>query len=118
MKNGRVTVGLAQLDVALGDRERNLERHRQWVKQAAGAGVELLVFPELSLTGYFLKDLVSESAIRLDDPMLRELGDLAKDVDVVLGAVIEEPDHRYFNASLYFSGGDLVHLHRKGEQRR
>ena len=113
MINGRLTVGLAQLDVALGDRKRNLERHRQWIRQAAEAGVELLVFPELSLTGYFLKDLVPESAIRLDDPILRELGELAKDVDVVLGAVIEDPDHRYFNASLYFSGGDLVHLHRK-----
>ena len=31
----------------------------------------------------------------------------------MVGAVIEEPDHRYFNASLYFSHGQLAHLHRK-----
>ncbi len=86
--DGRLAVGLVQMDPALGDRARNLERHRQWVRQAATAGVELLVFPELSLTGYF-------------------------GLDVVLGAVIEEPDHRYFNASLYFSQGELVHVHRK-----
>ena len=112
-QDGRLTVALAQMDPALGDRNRNLERHRHWVRQATDAGAQLLVFPELSLTGYFLKDLVPESAIRLEDPIIRELGDLAQRLDVVVGAVIEEPDHRYFNASLYFSHGQLAHLHRK-----
>jgi len=111
--DGRRTGGLAQIDPALGDRDRNLERHREWVRQATAAGANLLVFPELSLTGYFLKDLVPDSAIRLDDPIMRELGALSTDLDIVVGAVVEEPDHRYFNASLYFSRGELVHLHRK-----
>ena len=101
------------MDPALGDRARNLERHRQWVRQAGGAGVELLVFPELSLTGYFLKDLVPESAIQLDSKEMRDLAALSAELDVVLGTVIESPDHRYFNASLYFSQGELVHVHRK-----
>ena len=113
MTDSRLSVALAQIDPALGDRDRNLERHRQWVKQAAAAGARLLVFPELSLTGYFLKDLVSESAIQLDGPQMRELAALSTELDVVLGAVIESPDHRYFNSSLYFSRGDLRHVHRK-----
>jgi len=112
-KDGRLAVGLVQMDPALGDRARNLERHRQWVRQAGEAGVELLVFPELSLTGYFLKDLVAESAVPLEGAAMDELRSLSAELDVVLGAVIEEPDHRYFNASLYFSHGELVHLHRK-----
>src|SRR5919204_5257952 len=103
MKNGRLTVGLAQLDVALGDRERNLERHRQWVRQAADAGVELLVFPELSLTGYFIKDLVPESAIRLDDPVMRELGGVANDPPAGLGGAIQDPRHRHFYMRLPLS---------------
>jgi len=111
--DGRLAVGLVQMDPALGDRARNLERHRQWVRQAATAGVELLVFPELSLTGYFLKDLVAESAIPFEGAIMNELRGLSDGLDVVLGAVIEEPDHRYFNASLYFSQGELVHVHRK-----
>src|SRR5438128_12566271 len=44
---------------------------------------------------------------------MRELGALSTDLDIVVGAVVEEPDHRYFNASLYFSNGELAHLHRK-----
>jgi predicted amidohydrolase len=110
---GRLRVGLAQSDSVLGDRAKNLERHRQWVERALSAGVELLVFPELSLTGYFLKDLAPEAALRMDGSELAELMALSRDIDLVLGAVIEEPDHRFFNASLYLSQGELVHLHRK-----
>ena len=110
---GRLSVALAQIDPALGDRGRNLERHRQWVTQAAEAGASLLVFPELSLTGYFLKDLVPDSAIQLESKEMRDLAALSTQLDVVLGAVIESPDHRYFNASLYFSRGELLHVHRK-----
>jgi len=113
MTEGRLSVALAQIDPALGDRGRNLERHREWVKRAADAGAELLVFPELSLNGYFLKDLVPESAIQLDSKEMRDLVALSTELDIVLGTVIESPDHRYFNASLYFSQGELVHVHRK-----
>ena len=112
-QDGRLSVALAQMDPALGDRSRNLERHRHWVKQAVEAGAKLLVFPELSLTGYFLKDLVSENAIQLDSKEMRDLAALSTELDVVLGTVIESPDHRYFNSSLYFSRGELLHVHRK-----
>lgn len=113
MDDGSLSVGLAQIDPALGDFSRNLARHREWVQRAVDAGVKLLVFPELSLTGYFLRDLVVDSAISLDGPQMTELKALARDLDVVLGAVIEGPDHRFFNTSLYLSRGELVHAHRK-----
>jgi len=108
-----LTVGLAQIDPALGDVDRNLVKHREWVQRAKDAGAQLVVFPELSLTGYFLRDLVAESAITLDGPRIKDLKALSGDLDVVLGAVVEEPDHRHFNASLYFNKGELVHVHRK-----
>ena len=111
--NPQLRVGLAQMDCTLGDRQANLERHQRWVEKARQAGVQLLVFPELSLTGYFLKDLVPEIAITLEGPQMKEILGLSKDLDLVVSAVIEEPDHRYFNASLYLSNGELAHLHRK-----
>jgi len=109
----RLRVGLAQSDSVLGDRIKNVARHREWVKRAKQAGVELLVFPELSLTGYFLKDLVPETAIRPEGDAMEELKALSADLDVVLGAVLEQEDHRYFNAALYLSRGELMHIHRK-----
>jgi predicted amidohydrolase len=113
MSTSTLRVGLAQVDVTLGDRQRNLVRHREWIARATAAGVQLLVFPELSLTGYFLKDLVPDTAISLDGEEIRELIGLSSACDLVVGAVLKEPDHRYFNACLYLSQGQLVHVHRK-----
>ena len=45
--------------------------------------------------------------------ILEKLAALSRNCDLVLGAVIEEPDFRYSNASLYFSVGSLTHVHRK-----
>jgi predicted amidohydrolase len=109
----RLRVALAQMAPALGDRQRNLEAHRGWIGKAKATGAQLLVFPELSLTGYFLKDLVPEVAITRDGPEMQELASLSADLDLVVGAVLEEPDHRYFNASVYLSRGELRHIHRK-----
>lgn len=111
--NHPLAVGLAQMAPALGDVQRNLGAHRDWIERAKAAGVELLVFPELSLTGYFLKDLVPDVAIRRDGPEVHGLAQLSRDLDLVVGAVLEETDHRYFNSSLYLSGGELTHIHRK-----
>jgi len=44
---------------------------------------------------------------------MQELARLSADLDLVVGAVLEEPDHRYFNASVYLSRGELRHIHRK-----
>ena len=56
-------IALAQADATLGDVAANLERHLDWIARAREAGADLLVFPELSLTGYLLQDLVSEVAL-------------------------------------------------------
>ena len=111
--SSRMRVGLAQMAPVLGDLEKNLEVHRRWSERAAAAGVDLLMFPELSLTGYFLKDLVPEVAIGLESTQMAEIRRLSRGMDVVCGLVLEEPDHRCFNVSLYLSKGEIVHLHRK-----
>jgi predicted amidohydrolase len=111
--DGGVTVVLAQIAPRLGDVAHNLQRHLQIVGEAAQGGADLVLFPELSLTGYFLKDLVPDVALRTDSPELRELAAAAKGVDVLVGAVIETEDAQFHNAALYFSDGRLLHVHRK-----
>ena len=53
-------VGVAQVRSYLGDVERNLETHLDYVERAKKEGVDVLAFPELSLTGYLLRDLAYE----------------------------------------------------------
>src|SRR5574341_725834 len=55
-------------------------RHEKLAREAASHGAGLVVFPELSLTGYFIKDLVTSLALRRDSPELRPLLALSRDV--------------------------------------
>jgi predicted amidohydrolase len=108
-----VVVALAQLAPRLGDVAANLERHLELVDEAAAGGAALIVFPELSLTGYFLKDLVPEVALAEKSDQLQRLAAASRDVDIVAGCVLESDDARFYNASFYLSGGRVHHVHRK-----
>ncbi|MGH7411949.1 MAG: nitrilase-related carbon-nitrogen hydrolase [Candidatus Methylomirabilis sp.] len=107
------TIALAQINPALGDLERNLALHEKTAEEAIGRGARLLVFPELSLTGYFLKDIVSSVALPLTSPFLGRLRDLSRRIDLVVGFIEESPEHRFYNAAVYLSMGEIQHVHRK-----
>ncbi len=109
----RHTIALAQINPALGDLERNLALHEKTAEEAMGRGARLLIFPELSLTGYFLKDIVSSVALPLTSSLLGKLRDLSRRIDLVVGLVEETPEHLFYNAALYLSMGEILHVHRK-----
>ncbi len=109
----RHIIALAQISPALGDLERNLALHEKTAEEAIGRGASLLVFPELSLTGYFLKDLVSAVALPMTSPILGRLRDLSRRIDLVVGLVEESPEHLFYNAAIYLSMGEIQHVHRK-----
>jgi predicted amidohydrolase len=109
----RRRLALAQCAPALGDLGANLDLHLELTQQAIGEGADLVAFPELGLTGYFLKDLVPELAMDLDDRRLEPLLDLSRQIDIALGMVVKSEDFRYFNAAVYLSGGEVKHVHRK-----
>jgi predicted amidohydrolase len=108
-----VRVALAQIAPRLGEIDANLTVHLESVREARRAGADLVVFPELSLTGYLLRDQVPEVALRADAPRLRSLVRASRNLDIMLGFVEETPDHRYHNATAYLSRGRLVHVHHK-----
>ena len=108
-----IVIALAQLAPRLGDLAANVTRHLELIGTAAAEGADLVVFPELSLTGYFLKDLVTETALRLDSPEIQLLAEASRGVDAVVGCILESDGHRFHNAALYLSGGAVVHVHRK-----
>jgi len=106
-------IGLAQCDSVLGDVEANIESHRRWIAQARQEGVDLLVFPELSLTGYLLQDMVGEVALGARDPRLRNLSREAGPMALCLGGIEESEDHAQYIACLYLEEGRVRHVHRK-----
>jgi predicted amidohydrolase len=109
----RRRLALAQCAPALGDLEANLDLHLELTQQAIGQGGDLVAFPELSLSGYFLKDLVPDVAMNLDDHRLRPLLDLSREIDIAFGMVVKSEDFRYYNAAVYLSHGEVAHVHKK-----
>lgn len=106
-------VAMAQISPVLGDLQRNLALHIEQIDAARRQHADLIVFPELSLTGYFLRDMVPDLAISPDGAEIRQLIEAAGPMSVVVGLVEESPRHRFYNAALWIEGGRVVHLHRK-----
>lgn len=111
----KVTVGLSQMTPILGDVEANLQLHLQQIDEAAAQGVELLIFPELSLTGYRLRDLAFSVAMEptAQNPIFHTLLEASKRMDLVVGFVEADKRQKFYITAAYLSGGELVHLHRK-----
>jgi NAD+ synthase (glutamine-hydrolysing) len=111
----KLTLALAQINTKLGDVDANLEQHLALAHAAWKGGADLIMFPELSLTGYVLQDLAPTVARRPEaqDPVFQQLLHASKNLDMVVGFVEEDPRYRYYIASAYLSGGEIVHVHRK-----
>ncbi|MCY4536614.1 MAG: hypothetical protein OXE52_00125 [Chloroflexi bacterium] len=111
----RIKVGLAQIYPKLGDLAYNLGTHLDYARRAREGGVNLLVFPELSLTGYQVQDLAPEVAIESndDDKVFAELLAASREIDIVFGFVHRDRRNRFYIANAYLSGGETLHLHHK-----
>ena len=111
----QINLALAQISTKLGDAQANLEKHLDFIRQAKARKADLIVFPELSLTGYVLQDLVASVARRPteDDPVFKHLLKASHDLDLVVGFVDEDSRHRFYIASAYLSSGRVLHVHHK-----
>jgi NAD+ synthase (glutamine-hydrolysing) len=107
-------LAVAQVDAAVGNFEGNLQHHLEIVEKAKNAGAQLVVFPELSLTGYTLRDLAWEVALNpFTDLRLTPLREASKSVTIVLGLVESAENHGIYNSAVFFEDGLVKHIHRK-----
>jgi predicted amidohydrolase len=109
-------VVLAQTAPRLGNIKKNLELHLQAIEKARKEKADLIVFPELSLTGYKLRDLVETVAADPDrSKEIRELKRLSKDIALVFGFVEEREAEKglFYNSAAFCAKGKILHVHRK-----
>ena len=110
-------IALAQINPTVGDLRGNLRVHAAFARRAADAGARLVVFPELSLTGYPPKDLLLKPAfIDRNLAALEELAAESGGIDLIVGyadrnrSPVGRPLH---NAVALLSGGRVASRHFK-----
>ncbi|QUM76913.1 carbon-nitrogen hydrolase family protein [Moritella sp. 24] len=101
VNNKDITFGLVQLPVVKGSIEQNFKTHQKYIELAAQNGADIVVFPELSLTGYE-PQLASKLAVNIDSPVVKLLSAVAKknDILIVSGCPIQNSHSRPFIGSI------------------
>ncbi len=109
------TLAVAQIDPVLGDMEKNIATHVALAEEASQAGADMIVFPELSLTGYTVRDLNWDLALNLEThrERLRPLLEASKRISILAGGIEESPSFHIYNAAWYFEDGSVRSVHRK-----
>ncbi len=110
MKYGYVKVAAAVPFVRLGDCAYNITRIEQMVRNAAQQGVEMMTFPELSITGYSCGDLFMQPYfLREAERALCDLVQRTSDTDVLVfvGMPIRV-EERLYNAAVAFQHGSIL----------
>ncbi len=102
-----------QSSPALGNLAANMKYHIEKINQAIADRVDLIIFPELSISGYHLQDIVYDIALTPGDETYTQFKTLSRDIDILIGAPVEETGGIIYNCALYFSKGELLHTHRK-----
>jgi predicted amidohydrolase len=107
-----VRVALAQTDPALGEVTENARRVRDHIARARDEAADLVVFPELTLSGYSLGLTRDDVALPVDDPLLTGLAEETDALGCVVGFAEAGRVHAH-NSAAYIERGELRHVHRK-----
>lgn len=106
-------IALGQVDCALGDIAANVERAASAISEARAVDADVVVFPELSLSGYSVGSVEDDLAMELDDPRICRLSTGAGRMGVLVGLPEAGPGPHTYNTAAYLEGGQVTHAHRK-----
>jgi len=103
-----VKICLSQITSKLS--RNNIKKHLRYIRVAKEDGCDLVIFPELSLNGYTMMDLVFDDAYNIEDLIL--LKNASKDIDILVGAALRS-GHKIYNSAIYFSNSEILNIYHK-----
>lgn len=113
----KVNVALAQISCRRGDKAKNIARIKSTLALAKEKGADLVVFPELSLTGYTMRDQIYELAETIPGPSTRILEELGKNAEthIVFGLpeLSEKTQATVYNTAVLTGPDGLIGKYRK-----
>lgn len=111
-----ITIAAVSHESRIRDVEGNLRRIERWAREAAAAGADLVLFPEVAISGWWASREIRPYAEPLDGPSIRRLTALARELDVliVVGMTERDGDGAYIT-QVILDGDGVVGTHRKSE---
>ena len=106
-------VTIYQTNPTLLDLEANLEDVTGKIIEGSERGAQLVVFPELSLTGYFVGKRYHEVALRLNSNEIRQIAAATKGTAAIVGFIEESPAMNFYNSALVAVDGEILFAYRK-----
>lgn len=106
-------VAVAQIESTPGDLDANLRKHLDIIDAARTGGVEVLLFPELSLTGHGAGRDALALAIGAGHALVTRLAQASAGMCTVFGLIEERPAAQFHNTAIAVRDGSTVFIHRK-----
>lgn len=106
-------VTIYQTNPTLLDLKANLEDVTAKIIEGSEGGAQLVVFPELSLTGYFVGKRYHEVALRLNSDEIRQIAAATKGTAAIVGFIEESPAMNFYNSALVAVDGEILFAYRK-----
>ena len=106
---------LASINCQKAEIELNLEIHKRVIREASDAACDLVVFPEMSLTGYLDPAIHSEYCLDLDSPYIAALVKYGEEhsVDILFGIAELGTDDNFYISQIHASSGAIFGIYRK-----
>ncbi len=101
-------VAIAQISSKLS--RDNIDKHLEFINKAKSENCNIVIFPELSLNGYTMMDLVFEDAYEIEE--LEIFKKASKDIDILLGVALREK-YKIYNSAVYFSDNKVINIYHK-----
>ena len=112
-EKNKLKIAIAQISSKLANIDANLDKHLSYIEKAKEEKVDIIIFPELSLTGYSVKDAVYDVAMTCDDERLQNLYQASEKISICVGMVELTDNFEAKNTNLFLENGKMIARHRK-----
>jgi len=112
-KSENLRIAMAQINCLVGDLQGNFDKIRANIEKAQKAGSDIVVFPELAITGYPPEDLLLKPKFISDNlGYLKKLAKVVSDIVVIVGFV-DRKINRLYNSSAVICSGKIIGVYHK-----
>lgn len=110
-------VALAQLNYIIGDFKGNSAKIIKNIENAKAEGADLVIFSELSVTGYYPHDLLKKKEFIVQaEKTVNKIAEYCRGIAAIVGAPYinkNEQEKKLFNAAFFLADGKILSVHKK-----